>query len=83
MNKKYILLFAIVLTNTKCIYSSDFLKDCQANEQYIECGGCEGTCKEPVVLKCSKECKPARCECQTKKGFVRAHDGGKFLNKIF
>ncbi|KAL7074025.1 hypothetical protein ACQ4LE_006750 [Meloidogyne hapla] len=73
-NIPFIALTIIILLN-KYIHASDFLRDCQANEKYIECGGCEGTCKEPVVLQCSKECKPARCECQSKKGFVRAHDG--------
>ncbi|KAF7639470.1 G_PROTEIN_RECEP_F1_2 domain-containing protein [Meloidogyne graminicola] len=74
--KTFFLIF-IALTSIipKCAYASDFLKDCQANEKYIECGGCEATCKETVVLGCSKDCKPARCECQSKKGFVRAHDG--------
>uniref|UniRef100_A0A1I8BUB0 TIL domain-containing protein n=1 Tax=Meloidogyne hapla TaxID=6305 RepID=A0A1I8BUB0_MELHA len=78
-NIPFIALTIIILLN-KYIHASDFLRDCQANEKYIECGGCEGTCKEPVVLQCSKECKPARCECQSKKGFVRAHDGGNYLN---
>ena len=28
-----------------------------------------------VKPNCRNECKQARCECQSKNGFVRAHDG--------
>uniref|UniRef100_A0A915CSI7 TIL domain-containing protein n=1 Tax=Ditylenchus dipsaci TaxID=166011 RepID=A0A915CSI7_9BILA len=50
-------------------------KDCQNNEVYIYCGSCEGTCREPVIGNCKKDCRPARCECRSRSGFVRAHDG--------
>ncbi|KAI6223123.1 hypothetical protein M3Y99_01457500 [Aphelenchoides fujianensis] len=29
----------------------------------------------PVIKDCSAKCRPARCECESKHGFVRAHDG--------
>ena len=52
----------LIILSNKYVYASDFLKDCQANEQYIECGGCEGTCKEPFVvcfrIKLFKQCFP-------------------------
>uniref|UniRef100_A0A914H7G3 TIL domain-containing protein n=1 Tax=Globodera rostochiensis TaxID=31243 RepID=A0A914H7G3_GLORO len=50
-------------------------KDCQANEQFLQCGTCEGSCKEPIIANCRRECKPPRCECQAKNGYVRANDG--------
>ncbi|KAL3094008.1 hypothetical protein niasHT_027336 [Heterodera trifolii] len=50
-------------------------RDCQVNELFIECGTCEGSCREPIITNCRKECKPPRCECRAKLGYVRAHDG--------
>jgi hypothetical protein len=44
---------------------------CAENEVYRECATCEGTCDNPVPV-CTKECKPAKCQCQT--GHVR-HEG--------
>ncbi|CAD5232318.1 unnamed protein product [Bursaphelenchus xylophilus] len=49
--------------------------DCQPNEVFVPCGFCEGTCKMPIVMNCSAVCRPPRCECRAKHGFVRAHDG--------
>ncbi|KAI1727181.1 trypsin inhibitor [Ditylenchus destructor] len=49
--------------------------DCQLNEIYLTCGSCEGTCKTPLIIDCKPDCRPARCECEAKNGFVRAHDG--------
>uniref|UniRef100_A0A183BN24 TIL domain-containing protein n=1 Tax=Globodera pallida TaxID=36090 RepID=A0A183BN24_GLOPA len=54
-------------------------KDCQANEQFLQCGTCEGSCKEPIIANCRRECKPPRCECQAKHGYVRANDGACIL----
>ncbi|GMT10451.1 hypothetical protein PFISCL1PPCAC_1748, partial [Pristionchus fissidentatus] len=41
---------------------------CNSNERYVSCGGCEGTCdnKKP---SCSSGCLSSRCECLP--GFVR------------
>uniref|UniRef100_A0AC35FDC0 TIL domain-containing protein n=1 Tax=Panagrolaimus sp. PS1159 TaxID=55785 RepID=A0AC35FDC0_9BILA len=66
------LLFSFIALGERERETWDF---CQDNEVYIECGGCEGTCKEPVIANCSSICKPARCECQALEGFVRSHDG--------
>ena len=30
---------------------ADKQADCQANEQFIQCGTCEGSCKEPIVVR--------------------------------
>ncbi|KAI1728038.1 trypsin inhibitor [Ditylenchus destructor] len=49
--------------------------DCQLNEVYIPCGSCEGSCKTPLIIDCKPDCRPARCECEAKNGYVRAHDG--------
>uniref|UniRef100_A0A1V1WBJ6 Putative protease inhibitor n=1 Tax=Superstitionia donensis TaxID=311983 RepID=A0A1V1WBJ6_9SCOR len=46
-------------------------KPCGENEYYTECGGCDGTCAEPVV-QCTKNCHPAGCYCQ--QGAVRGSD---------
>ncbi|KAI6199528.1 Trypsin Inhibitor like cysteine rich domain protein [Aphelenchoides besseyi] len=65
----------ILLTILHYAKSDRSQSDCQPNETFITCGRCEGTCKTPVIEKCPSECRPARCECESKNGFVRAHDG--------
>uniref|UniRef100_A0A0M3HN12 TIL domain-containing protein n=1 Tax=Ascaris lumbricoides TaxID=6252 RepID=A0A0M3HN12_ASCLU len=40
------------------------------NEKWSECKGCEGTCAQRFV-PCTKDCKPAGCECVASEGFVR------------
>ncbi|GMR58976.1 hypothetical protein PMAYCL1PPCAC_29171, partial [Pristionchus mayeri] len=41
---------------------------CNGNERYVTCGGCEGSCDNPTPM-CSSGCHPSRCECLP--GFVR------------
>uniref|UniRef100_A0A1I7ZPH5 TIL domain-containing protein n=1 Tax=Steinernema glaseri TaxID=37863 RepID=A0A1I7ZPH5_9BILA len=49
---------------------------CRDNEQWMECGTCEGTCDNPSPI-CTRECKPAKCYCPAHKGFVRFGYTGK------
>ncbi|KAF8382350.1 hypothetical protein PRIPAC_71492, partial [Pristionchus pacificus] len=41
---------------------------CNSNERYVTCGGCEGSCSNPNP-SCPSGCRPSRCECLP--GFVR------------
>ncbi|KAL3074381.1 hypothetical protein niasHS_015211 [Heterodera schachtii] len=66
-------LFPLLLLLSDAFSASQ--RDCQVNELFIECGTCEGSCREPIITNCRKECKPPRCECRAKLGYVRAHDG--------
>lgn len=57
--------------------------ECNSNERYVTCGGCEGSCSNPnpvslppppfhslhLSQSCPSGCRPSRCECLP--GFVR------------
>ncbi|KAH7705751.1 hypothetical protein AAVH_27035 [Aphelenchoides avenae] len=45
---------------------------CGDNEYVHQCGGCDGTCKEPEVA-CAEICAPEACRCI--EGYVRGEDG--------
>lgn len=44
------------------------------NEEFVECGSCEGTCENQKPL-CSVGCRPSGCRCPLAKGFVRDSHG--------
>ncbi|TKR89831.1 hypothetical protein L596_013874 [Steinernema carpocapsae] len=43
---------------------------CRENEEWIDCGMCEGSCDQPRPV-CTRECKKPGCYCPVSKGFVR------------
>uniref|UniRef100_A0AC35FTC5 TIL domain-containing protein n=1 Tax=Panagrolaimus sp. PS1159 TaxID=55785 RepID=A0AC35FTC5_9BILA len=46
--------------------------DCRKDEDFLQCGTCPKTCKDPNP-KCDSKCKAPMCQC--KAGTVRATDG--------
>ncbi|TKR89834.1 hypothetical protein L596_013877 [Steinernema carpocapsae] len=49
-------------------------KKCDGLEEWMDCGSCEGSCKDRAPI-CTTECKTSGCYCPTTKNFVRLADG--------
>ncbi|VDM44155.1 unnamed protein product [Toxocara canis] len=62
-------------TNGRCVLPRDCSRSrCARNEVYRTCRTCEGTCDNPNP-RCTRNCRPAGCECPVSDGYVRDRNG--------
>ncbi|TKR89870.1 hypothetical protein L596_013910 [Steinernema carpocapsae] len=51
---------------TQAVVAVEDAPRCPANEQWVKCSGCDGTCKNQFPF-CTRECKPPKCQCKPDK----------------